>query len=276
MNPKVMIVPYTNISMDQVALDYALELAKIYDSHIEGWHIVPDPENIVMPYGAYGAMPVYPEASIIEVETANEKSRIDAEKRFFMSAEKAGVKSVSFHSATGWADKIISRRGRVSDLIVMARTAENINYTNSINGALFGSGRPVLLVPLEKTIKNFNKKILIAWNGSRESGQAVSFALPYLVQSKIWIFADQENKNIPLSAEDLKNYLKHHGLQAEILTVIEEGLSVGDSILNTAKMLGTGMIVMGAWSHSRMTEYILGGVTDFMLHNVDCPVFMAH
>jgi len=276
MNPKVIIVPYSNISMDQAALDYAFSLAKIYDSHVEGWHIVPDPADIVIPYGAYGAMPVYPEASILEVEKANEKSRRDTEKNFFLDAEKTGIKNVSFHSATGWADKILALRGRIADLIVMTRTVENINYTNAINGALFGSGHPVLLVPQGSTVKNFNKKILIAWNGSRESGQAVSFALPYLAQSEIWILTDQENHKPPLTAEDLKNYLKHQGIQADILTVIEEGLSLGDSILNTAKMLGAGMIVMGAWSHSRVTEYILGGVTDFMLHDADTPVFMAH
>jgi nucleotide-binding universal stress UspA family protein len=57
---------------------------------------------------------------------------------------------------------------------------------------------------------------------------------------------------------------------------MDEGSPLGAAILNTARMIDADMIVMGAWSHSRIREYIIGGVTDYMIHNADLPVLMAH
>ncbi|MGZ9096828.1 MAG: universal stress protein [Micavibrio sp.] len=274
--PKIILVPYSGHVRDQAALDYAFNLAEMFDAHVDGWHIAPNPENIIMPYAAYGALPVYPETNIRETEKTNEENRKAAEAKFSIAAKKMKMDKSSFHSAIGRAEDIIAVRGRVADLIVMPRTDENVSYTNAVEGALFGSGRPVLLVPPGKEVKKFNGKVLIAWNGSREAAHAVAFSLPYLTHNKVSILTDQEGKEFPLSADDLKTYLKHQDIQAEIVTYMDEGSPLGAAILNTAKMIDADMIVMGAWSHSRIREYILGGVTDYMLHNADLPVFMAH
>lgn len=276
MPPKIILVPYSGHDQDQAALDYAFNLAEMFDAYVDGWHIAPDPENIVAPYAAYGTMPVYPEASIRETEKINEESRRAAEAKFSLTAKKMKTGKASFHSAIGRAEEILAVRGRVADLIVMPRTDENVNYTSAAEGALFGSGRPVLLVPPAKEVKKLNGKALIAWNGSREAAHTVAFALPYMTHNKVSILTNQEGREFPLSADDLKTYLNHQGIEAEILTYMDEGAPLGAAILNTGRMIDAGMIVMGAWSHSRLREYILGGVTDYMLHNADIPVFMAH
>ena len=278
MSPKIILVPYSGHDQDQAALNYALSLAESFDAHVEGWHIAPDPENIIVPYAAYGAMPVYPEASIREMEKTNEESRKAAEARFTLAAEKMKANNASFHSAVGRVEEILAVRGRVADLIVMPRRDEFINYTNVAEGALFGSGRPVLLVPPGEDVKKFNGKVLIAWNGSREAAHAVAFALPFLMHNKVSILTEQagESKSFPLSAEDLAQYLRRHGIELNILSDLERKAEIAPFILETAKSINAGMIVMGAWSHSRLREYILGGVTDYMLHNADLPVFMAH
>lgn len=274
--PKTILVPYSGHDQDQATLDYAFNLAKICDARVEGLYIASDPENIIIPYAAYGAMPVYPEASIRELKKINEESRKAAETMFMQAAKQEKMDKASFHSIIGNAEEILAVQGRLADLIVMSRTDENINYTNAAEGALFGSGRPVLLVPPGKDVKKFSSKIMIAWNGSREAAHAVAFALPYMERNKVLILTNQEGKAFPLSAADLRIYLKKHDIEAEILTRMDDGVPLGAAILNTARMVNAGMIVMGAWSHSRLREYILGGVTDYMLHHADVPVFMAH
>jgi len=251
-------------------------LAKMFDARVEGWHIAPDPENIIVPYAAYGVMPVYPEASIREMETSNEESRKIAETKFLLTVKQMKANNASFHSTVGSTEEILAVRGRIADLIVMPRTDENVNYTNAAQGAVFGSGRPVLLIPPGKHVKKFSGKFLIAWNGSREAARAVAFALPYMRHNKVSILTNQEGKKFPLSASDLKPYLRHHDIHAEILDHMDEGSPLGAAILNTARMIDADMIVMGAWSHSRIREYIIGGVTDYMIHNADLPVLMAH
>lgn len=276
MNPRVILVSYRNPDQDQAALEYAFNLAEIYDARVEGWHISPNPENAFSPYAVYGAIPVYPDSALREMEKVNEENRKAAKLRFTATAKNVKDNIATFHTATGSSEYILAEMGRVADLIILARTDENVSYTNAINGALFGSGRPVLLIPPEKDGQKFNGKILIAWNGSREAARAVSSSLPYLMHNTVSILTDQEGEDIQPSAEDLKKYLNLHEIKAKILPYMDEGSPLGAAILNTARMIDAGMIVMGGWSHSRVREYILGGVTDYMLHHADVPVFMVH
>lgn len=273
--PKIILVSYSGHEQDSAALDHAFNLAETYDARVEAWHTVLDPQAIIFPYAAYG-MPVYPESCILEMEKINEKSRKEAEARFRQKAGERKLENCSFHSAIGNTADILSARARVCDLVVMPRTDENVNFTNAATGILFGSGKPVLLVPPGEKTKKFDGKVLIAWNGSREAGHAVASSLPYLAHSKVSILSKKEGKKDAASAEDLKAYLKDHGIDAEILSNMDGGSPLGAAILNTARMMDASLIVMGAWGHSRIREYILGGVTEYMLHNADCPVFMAH
>ena len=147
-----------------------------------------------------------------------------------------------------------------------------------VGGALFGSGRPVILVPPESHVKEFNGTSLIAWNGSREAARAVTFALPFLARGNVRILTEEDSRfrKSALTAADLADYLKCHNIDAKVLANPEKASSLPESILHTAKSINADMIIMGAWSHSRMREYILGGVTEFMLRHADIPVFMAH
>ncbi|MBI3441756.1 MAG: universal stress protein [Proteobacteria bacterium] len=278
MNPKVILVPFSSHDQDGAALEYAFHLAASYEASVQAWHIAPDPETIATSY-AYEPMVIYPEASIREMKDANEISRRDAEEKFLSMARSAKAKKASFHSTVGLAADIIAVRGRVVDLIVVGRTDERINGDGLINGALFGSGHPMILIPPDSQTKKINGDILISWNGSLEAAHAVAFALPYMKHGKIWVLTEIEEElgSSSLTIEDLVGYLSLHNISVDKAMIhMRETSSLPASILNTARTLNVDMIVMGAWGHSRIREYIFGGVTHFMLHHADIPILMAH
>jgi nucleotide-binding universal stress UspA family protein len=278
MEPKVIFVPFSDIDKEQAALGYAFALAKLYDGRVEGCHISPDPQTIVLPYAPYGALMAYPDSIIKEVENSNAENRKRAEAGFFRIVDEVKAKDASFQAVTGVAGDVVAIQGRIADLIIITRTDENVSSMDIVGDALFGSGRPLLLVPPENRAKTFDGTILIAWNGSREAARSVAFALPYLARGNVWILTESNSmsRKVSLSANDLANYLKRHGIEAKIVANPDKASSLPDSILNTAKTVNADMIVMGAWSHSRMREYVFGGVTEFMLHHADIPLFMAH
>ncbi|QQG35765.1 MAG: universal stress protein [Micavibrio aeruginosavorus] len=288
MDPKTIVVPFGGHDNELTALEYAFNLAEAFESHVEVWHISPDPATAIIPYVIYD-MPVYPEGAFAEMDKISEKNKILARDKYLKTArkmkidhlEKVGIvkhASSSFHTAIGQAGNILSIRGRVSDLIVMSKPLKKHGENDVVTDVLFNSGRAVLLVPPEKEAKKFNGKVLIAWNGSRESSHAVALSMPYLGQGNTWVLTEEdgESRKFPLSASDLADYLRRHNVQAETLKGLKKESSLSVSILNTAKALDAGMIVMGAYSHSRMRELVLGGVTKFMLHDSELPVFMAH
>ncbi len=277
MTPKNIIVPFMQSKDDMAALEYALELGSIYESRVEVLYIAPDYENVAMPALIYDSLPYLADGAVQNLRETNAKRLKAAEKAFLKVAEEKHSQNVSFSSITGLIEDVIAAKGRISDLIVMPRTEENINYNNCANGALFGSGCPVLFVPPGYK-KKFNGKVLIAWNGSREAANSVHRVLPYLIHGKVSILTAMEpkKKGLPVIPEDLKDYLGLHDIFADVIPPIEKESSLPISILNAAKMLDAGMIVMGGWGHGRFHEFITGGVTDYMINHAGVPIFMVH
>ena len=133
-------------------------------------------------------------------------------------------------------------------------------------------------MPPGETAKPLNEKTLIAWNGSREAIRAVTAAIPFLTSGNVKILTgESDNWSGPaIMPQDLADYLKSHEIHAETLMPWINNTSLNSVILSSAKKLDTGLIVMGAYGHSRMREMIMGGVTAHMLKNADIPVLMMH
>ncbi len=194
-------------------------------------------------------------------------------------AGKTQKASASLHITIGNAEKIISVRGRIADLIVMCRNnRDSLLSGEVINAALFHTGRPVLLVPPGESAKPLNGNVVIAWNGSREAVHAVIGGMPFLQEGKVWAVSGLSDhwEEPPILPRDLTGYLQQHGIKAEPLEPWINETTLPKAILNSAKKLDAGLIIMGAYSHSRMREMILGGVTEHMLKHADIPVLMMH
>ncbi len=184
----------------------------------------------------------------------------------------------SYASTTNFEDKELISQGSLNDLIVMSHSvAKDGSDTVSLVGhVLTSSHTPLLLVPEGQKGFDVNHPALIAWNGSFEAGNALRAAVPMLKYSEsvtIMTIDDEPEAIFPSTAAS--EYLSRHGVPSELRSQAAHDTSVEDVLLRTAREIGAGYIVMGAFGHSRAREYWFGGVTRTMLLNASLPLFLA-
>lgn len=185
------------------------------------------------------------------------------------------------------ADGVIAE-ARGADLVIVSqalsgsgRPAENLAMSEIPERVTTECGRPVLVVPRDWEPKPFSETVAIAWDNSRESSRAVFDLMPLLEQAKRvhvvtveeWLERDGSN-TIP--GADIGASLSRYGCQVEVERVPRNGKSVGEALLDRTAVHGAGMLVMGAYGHSRMRELILGGATRHVLKSMSVPVLMSH
>jgi len=178
----------------------------------------------------------------------------------------------------GGNDAPISAFGALTDLVVLDAPGNRPSPPawNVVEAALFGAHRPALIVPAGTTSINLSSA-LIAWNGSEQAAKAVEHALGMIPQNaKLTVLQIGELKPGRMSTEKLMDYLGWHCFEAELRQVDDRPHATSQIILDEAKGCGAGFIIMGAYTHSRTRELLLGGVTDFMLRQAPVPVLMAH
>lgn len=174
------------------------------------------------------------------------------------------------------------RLGRLSDLMV-------INYPTGWGSAsdrifdvtAFETGRPVVLVP--KTVPDdLLRHVLIAWNGSLEATRAVAGALPLLHEAETvsvftapWRNDDYAESDTLGEPHSLAGYLAWHGIRARTLRAGPDSSSVGAGLLRAAGDHGATLVVMGAYTRSRIRRTMLGGVTDHILRAAAMPVLLV-
>jgi nucleotide-binding universal stress UspA family protein len=218
--------------------------------------------------------------SQVEEDLRIERDAID---RFMRAAGAAMV--TADHVSEVMTDSLgvvphLVHHGRTADLIVTGRAGENDQGADlsTIHDVLFGAGVPIVIVPAMPA-GQIGRRVVIAWNGSRESARAVQDALPILecAESVNVVCVDQASpgSNLPPGAE-LARYLGCHGVEAQLDNIRDSTLTVGDTILGHIKDLGADLLVMGAYGHSRLREFVLGGVTKRVLAHATVPVLMSH
>lgn len=166
-----------------------------------------------------------------------------------------------------------------ADLVVLGRPyGEGAAFTEAtaLEGALFDGDGAVMLVPeaIERVPRG---PALIAWNGSREALHAVRRAMPFLKKApevEITIIGQTPSETIP--GRRLATWLSRHGVHSEVAAQVASRDSIAESLRRRVIETGTGLVVMGAYSHSRFREYILGGVTREFLADFPVPVLTAH
>jgi nucleotide-binding universal stress UspA family protein len=139
---------------------------------------------------------------------------------------------------------------------------------------LFDSGRPVLIAP-QTAPTTIATRMCLGWNGTAESASAVFAALPWLQRAEaVRILSAEGYQRRGPAAPDLAAYLALHGVHAEVFMFQSVGNSVGAGLLAAAREFGCDLLAMGAYSHSRLRQLILGGVTRHVLENARLPVMM--
>jgi nucleotide-binding universal stress UspA family protein len=144
------------------------------------------------------------------------------------------------------------------------------------------AGRPLLLIPYAGEFATVGRNVLVGWTRTRESTRAVHDALPVIALSAMVTVLTVENRRgAPdvriLPTADIAEHLARHGLAVSAArTVVSDGLTPADALLDYASDVGADMLVVGGYGHSRTREMILGGVTRDLLRHMTIPVLMSH
>ncbi|MDH5557607.1 MAG: universal stress protein [Alphaproteobacteria bacterium] len=284
---KVILTPLFGVSSDGAALATAQAVAQKFSAHIDVMHIRADPRTMI-PYIGEGMSGALIEEMIASAEQqADERAKrvrqsFDdwrAKSGLAMGVSAADGPNCAWIEDTGRPDVCIARRGRVADVVVIAR-AEGDNavttITETLEAALMDSGSPLLVAP-SGAPKSVGGHVAIAWNGGLEAARAVTAAMPFLkAAGKATILVVGDPCPPEANAEALAGYLASHGVEAKINAMDAGGDSMSATLLGAAGQAGADLMVMGAYTHSRLRELVFGGVTYEVLAAADIPVLMAH
>ena len=269
---------------DDRVLDFAALLARRFDAHVEALLVRPNPRDAA-PLFVEGMTGSAFEQIMEEIERDSAQAAAaakDAYERWrdrhrLAPAAGPGSASAGWHEETGSETDRLARRGRLADLIVIGRPTEDRNGPSIITAeaALLETGRPVVLVP-PGGVPAPPQRLAIAWNGSIEASRAVALAMPFIHRAdRVAIVTVDEASGLVQSARELADYLRWHGAEAQVEAVEPGGDGTGADILGAAARLGTDLLVMGAYTHSRLRELIFGGATLHILYEAPLPVLMV-
>ncbi len=277
---RAILAPVETHSYLSSVLHSAFLLARTFRSYIEGFALGPDIPNVY----AVDAMMVVP--PILDEDNRREMAtRARHEFERFMHEHQMPERFGEPASACfGWqgdalqGDTSVGDLARAFDITVVARPTSGAGGPRqaTLEQALFESGRPVLLAPpLPPAAMGHN--VVIAWNGSTETARAVSFAMPLLYKAEKVTVLTVKGATVPgPTSEQIARTLRINGILAQALDVEDEGCLAGESILTNAQMLGSDLLVKGAYTQSRLRQMIFGGTTRYLLEHATLPVIMAH
>jgi nucleotide-binding universal stress UspA family protein len=184
--------------------------------------------------------------------------------------------TASFASVTGREEDIVAQQARLADLTIVPHpeSGEDVSSSDALHAVLFDSGRPVLIAP-HTAPQSIGTRVCLAWNGTAESASSVLAAMPWMQRAEaVRILSAEGYQRRGPGAPDLVAYLALHDVHADIVMFRSVNGSVGAGLLAAAHEFECDLLSMGAYSHSRLRQLILGGVTRHVLENADLPVMM--
>jgi len=218
---------------------------------------------------------------VIEVHRA-ELEKIEAERRaqFEVIVHRHGIRSE--WRSLPYLSSEVGVHAYYADLVVIARP-ESAGQTAGPPGLaeslVLSSGRPIIVFPPRDKVSRVHR-ILVGWNATRESIRAVADALPLLVRAEMVevLVVDHQRRPEVHGQEpgaDIARHLTHHGAQVEVRRLPSGGKDVGRLLLSQAAAFGADLLVMGAYGHTHLREWMFGGVTRTVLYEASLPVLMS-
>lgn len=208
------------------------------------------------------------------------KSRRNAQdllEAFESAAAKAGLsrESVLEKCKTFEAPELLVEYARLRDLTIMPES----NDRGYVEAVMFGSGRPTLILPQKRSRAIAFGTIAVAWDFSRAAARAVSDAMPLLEQAdkvRIVTVLNEKRLDSKHSAEELAKNLSRHGVEIVLDRVDAKGRPIGGVLEAYVASHEFDLLVMGAYGHSRLREFVLGGATDSLLSKPPLPILFSH
>ncbi len=273
-------VPMTGGRGDEHALEVSLSLAQYFGACLSPLQIVELPEP---PYNAWAFIPD-PGINEFHDRFRAMAAKLADKARARLKAERNGhhdVRVVEALYTNAW--KVAARESLYSDMVVVSLAGlgrvDEQGQPREIASLLLQAGRPVLVVPEKASLAMPLTRAVIAWRPTREATRAVHDALPFLRIAKfvdILIYDSESDASADEHLEALRGHLDHHGVKAKIHSQKSSGIDIASLILSHAKRTGADLIVAGGYGHSRLLEWILGGVTRELLATTSIPLLLSN
>jgi nucleotide-binding universal stress UspA family protein len=280
MSYKTVLVSLNEVGRLSELLAAAVTLARETNAHVSGLYVVPAVQ--VYPSVGFEAAP-----QVFEGNRSYFKDNGARVKQTFEEAMRREELSHDFHQIDARtpviADEVVAA-GRVADLVIVSATnPEEITGVERdfVEQVVMALGRPVIVLPYKGKATISLDDVVIGWDGGREAARATFDALPLLKNAgKVRVVRIDPQKDPSLrgsvAGADLAEALSRHGVKAEAQGYPTDGQDEGQALMRCAEDSGAGLIVMGAYGHSRLAEFIFGGATRFVLNRLVCPVLMSH
>lgn len=253
----------------------ALQLAERHEAHLIGLHVIPR----IPIYNLAGAE--FPDEIIRQQEQVLQERAAEVEKLFTKAAISSSAdtewrceQSPQVYLATG-----LLRYMPCADLIVMSQLLGTSADLEMAAEVVIGAGRPVLIIPSAGEYQEIGARVVIAWNGKREAARAAFDALPLLEQAdsvRILTINPDDGGDSLAPGADLALALSRHDIKAVTATSHPTDISEGDDLLSRLADASCDLLVMGCYGHSRLREFVFGGVTRHILKHMTVPVLMSH
>jgi nucleotide-binding universal stress UspA family protein len=293
MSYRKILVPIFGTVYDQTALHTAFGLARQFGAHVEAFFVRFDPLRPPQ-YGYLGGdVSGYSAKYFIEaaIKAADEAEAV-ARKSFDKAVEKCGIEvtdtpgarteaTAELKIAHGDFGERIEEESRLSDLIIFSAEGSDLAVERSrdaLESALLSGSRPVLFVPPGANASMPGQRIGIAYDGSAAAAHAVTAAFPFINRAKeVHAFEVTDVHRESQALSDLKQYLALRAVDL-LEHVVDPGRKdTEEALLLAAKAEHCDMLVLGGYGHSRVREFVLGGVTRHILrHGQAFAILMAH
>lgn len=265
---------------DEPALAMAETLAAQFQAHLSCAVLTPLPDE-----------PLAYEPTVVAGVWAELLGRARAEAATHRAAIEARVGRAGVACEMRRAEALTRDLGRVAavharyaDLAVLTHAAvadARETRSDTIEGVLFHSGRPVLVAPKGWSPRPIGKRIVLAWDASREATRAVSEARPLLAQCEKAMILTVDAKPRAFGhgeqpGQNIASHLSRRGVTVEVRNADSMGRPISEALLQEAEGYGADLLVMGAYGHSRLRELVFGGATRELLEESRLPLFMAH
>ena len=271
---KDILVPLDTTDICKLRLDAALNLADRFDSHVTGFY-----EERSIDYVLYGESYSAAFAETLEQQLEQENKAVTD---VFNDCVKTRAAKCTLKIEKPARRRDVFAQANISDLVV----AGQLDPEKHIYGVkhhpehfVMDSGKPVLIVPYIGFPQSMGKNIMIAWDQSKEASRAVHDAMPLLRKAEnvhVFSVVDKKVGENEVVAADIAEHLSRHDVNVNTQPLLHADVPVAETLLSRAADADIDLIVMGAYGHSRLREYTLGGTTRTILESMTIPVLMTH
>ena len=200
---------------------------------------------------------------------------------FQAAAEKRGMfqERILEHCLTSEVPELLVEYSRLRDLTIVPVPEGDYLHQWYAESVIFGSGRPTVVLPHGRKRSFGLDTVIVAWDFSQPATRAIADAMPILEKAKrVCVLTVIKEKAIDTrrSGAELAKHLARHGVDVVLDEVDAKGRSIGDAFEAHVTYRNADLLVMGAYGHSRLREFVLGGATKSMLTRPPAPIFLSH